>query len=49
MVMKIDKYESPQLCPVDICAQGLICDSFSIPELQEEDIDITWEPDDTNN
>ncbi len=43
------EYIIPQLCPVDICAQGLICDSFSAPELVEEDIDVIWEPDDTNN
>ena len=35
-------YAAPQLCQTDLCAQGVICESFSIPELQEENIDITW-------
>ncbi len=37
------EYEAPQFRQTDFCVQGVICESFSIPNLEEEDLDITWE------
>lgn len=37
------EYEAPQFRQTDFCMQGVICESFSIPNLEEEDLDITWE------
>ena len=41
-------YEAPDVRKTDLTLQGVLCDSFTVPQLGEEDLDIDWE-DDSNS
>lgn len=38
-------YEAPDVRKTDLTFQGVLCDSFTVPQLEEEDLDIDWEND----